>query len=199
MIISIEDVESLDLNEKTTTIRIKTKKKPEITRETVFGKRIITSGCGKGMTFFDYRDFNQCEKISSTIKVPAERILQLMNEFQKMSALFLETGGVHSAALADEEGIIVFAEDLGRHNALDKVFGEALSKGIRLSDKIILSSGRLSSEITIKALKRGIPILASPSAPTNLAIELARQLGLTMLGFVRGKRLNIYSGSERLM
>lgn len=196
---SAEDIESLDLNKKTTTIRIKTKNKPDINREMIFGKRIITSGCGKGMTFFDYRDFSQCEKITSGIKVSADKILQLMSDFQKKSELFRETGGVHSAALSDGEIILLFAEDLGRHNALDKIFGQALSENIGLADKLVLTSGRLSSEITIKAVKRGIPMIVSPSAPTDLAVRIAKEVSITLVGFARGRRLNIYSGGQRIM
>jgi FdhD protein len=164
----------------------------------VFGNRIITSGCGKGMTFFDYKDFSQCRKIESKITISSEKISLLIADFQKMSTLFKETGGVHSAALSDGKEILLFAEDLGRHNALDKIFGEALEKGSALSDKVILTSGRLTSEMVIKILKRGVPVLASPSAPTDMAVRLARQMNLTLVGFARGKRMNIYSASERV-
>lgn len=196
---SRKDIEYLDLNKKTTTIRIKTKQMTDLMRETIFGKRIITSGCGKGTTFFDYRDFSQCRIIESPVKISAEKILALVGEFQKRSELFKETGGVHSAALSDGEKILLFAEDLGRHNALDKIFGEALWEGIDLHDRMILTSGRLSSEITIKTIKRGVPVIVSPSAPTDLAIRIARQMQQTMVGFARGRRMNIYSAPQRVM
>ncbi len=192
------DIESILLDKKTTTVRIKIKALEKIEKETVFGKRVITSGCGKGMTFFDYRDFSQCEKIISGIKVSDDKILQLMGDFQKKSELFRETGGVHSAALSDGEKILLFAEDLGRHNALDKIFGQALSENIGLADKLVLTSGRLSSEITIKVVKRGLPMIVSPSAPTDLAVRIAKEMDLTLIGFARGRRLSVYSGAQRI-
>ena len=194
-----DDVESILLDKKTTTVRIKIKNVQKIEKETVFGNRIITSGCGKGMTFFDYRDFSQCRKNESQVQFAPEKILALVNEFQKRSELFKETGGVHSAALSDGEKILLFAEDLGRHNALDKIFGEALWEGMGLNDKLIFTSGRLSSEMAIKVLKRGIPAVVSPSAPTDLAVGIAQKMGLTLVGFARGSRMNIYSAGQRVM
>jgi FdhD protein len=194
-----KDIESILLDKKATTIRIDIKNIQKIEKETVFGNRIITSGCGKGMTFFDYKDFSRCQKNESPVRIPAAKISSLINEFQKKSELFKETGGVHSAALSDGEKILLFAEDLGRHNALDKVFGRALRDSLDLADKLVLTSGRLSSEITIKVAKRGLPMIVSPSAPTDLAVRIARQMNITLVGFARGRRLNIYSGDQRIM
>ncbi|MDI6731221.1 MAG: formate dehydrogenase accessory sulfurtransferase FdhD [Candidatus Margulisbacteria bacterium] len=196
---SKEDIESILLDKKITTVRIKIKDIKKVEIETIFGRRIITSGCGKGMTFFDYKDFSQCRNNESQIKISADKILSLINEFQKKSELFKETGGVHSAALSDGEKILLFAEDLGRHNALDKIFGEALWEGVGLRDRLLLTSGRLTSEIVIKALKRDVPIIVSPSAPTDLAIRIAQEMGMTLVGFARGKRMNVYSAKDRIM
>jgi len=107
-------------------------------------------------------------------------------------------GGVHSCALCSQDEIIIFEEDIGRHNALDKILGRALLQDIDLSDKIILTSGRISSEILIKVGKRAIPVLISRAAPTNLAIEMARELNITLIGFARGEKLNIYSNFPSL-
>ncbi len=193
-----EDVESISLDKKTTTVRVAIKDIKRIEKEMVFGRRIITSGCGKGMTFFDFKDFSQCRKIESGLVVAPEKILSLTSEFQKRSDVFRETGGVHSAALSDGEKILFFAEDLGRHNALDKIFGQALWEGVDPEGKMLLTSGRLSSEITIKALKRGVPLIVSPSAPTDLAVRIARQMNLTLIGFTRGRRMNLYSAPARV-
>lgn len=194
-----DDIESIMLDNKTTNVWIKIKDIQKIEKETIFGNRIITSGCGKGMTFFDFKDFSQCRQIKSKFQFKAKRILELVLEFQKKSELFKETGGVHSAALSDGEKILLFAEDLGRHNALDKVFGEALWEGMGLNDKLILTSGRLSSEMVIKVLKRGISTIVSPSAPTDLAVRIAQKMGMTLVGFARGLRMNIYSAEQRIM
>ncbi len=162
------------------------------------GKRTLTTGCGKGSTFYNAMDSLSCRRVSGEIELQSETVLELMKDFNKKSELFLNTGGVHSVALGDETGIILFHEDVGRHNAMDKVIGEADLKDISLSDKIVLSSGRISSEMLIKAAKAGIPVIVSRSAPTDMAIELAEQLGITIIGFARGHRMNIYNNSDRI-
>jgi len=122
-----------------------------------------------------------------------------MNSFQKMSLAFRETGGVHSAALSDGEHILVFKEDIGRHNALDKASGAALLKGINPKCLIVLISGRISSEIIGKAKRLGAPFVISRSAPTDQAIKIARATNITLIGFARGNRMNIYSGEKRVV
>lgn len=162
------------------------------------GKRTMTTGCGKGTTFYNAVDSLNCRKVSGAAELNAHNILDLMKDFNKRSELFLNTGGVHSVALASDTGIILFHEDVGRHNAMDKIVGEASLKDIELYDKVVLTSGRVSSEMLIKAAKGQIPVIVSRSAPTDLAVELAGQLGITVIGFARGQRMNIYCNSERI-
>lgn len=162
------------------------------------GKRTMTTGCGKGSTFYNAVDSLSCRKVSSCIELSVQSILGLTRDFNKRSELFLSTGGVHSVALATDSGIMLFHEDVGRHNAMDKVVGEASLKDIELSDKIVLTSGRVSSEMLIKAAKGQIPLVVSRSAPTDMAVELAKQLGITVIGFARGQRMNIYCNPERI-
>lgn len=195
-IASADDIVSSDLNDKTTTIRIKTKN--PINKTDLDKKRIITSGCGRGQTFYNYRDFSNCQPIESNLKVSAKDILGLVAEFQKKSETFKETGGVHSAALCDGQKIIAFSEDIGRHNAVDKIIGEVILRGENPKDKFLLTSGRISSEILIKAARLSVPLIVSRSAPTNMAVSIAKQLNLTLVGFARGTRLNIYAGAERI-
>jgi FdhD protein len=126
------------------------------------------------------------------------QVLSLANDFQHHSEVYRATGGVHSAALCDSENILVFNEDIGRHNAVDKVFGECLLQDIPTDERIVVTSGRISSEILLKVAKRNIPILISKAAPTDLAIKLATDLGVTLLGFVRGKRINAYANDWRI-
>ena len=132
------------------------------------------------------------------IRVGSSRISALMEEFRGRSELHRQTGGVHAAALADGEGLLVFREDIGRHNAVDKVIGAYLLQGNDFADKLLLSSGRLSSEILHKAAACGAPIVVSRSAPTDRCVALARERGITLIGFARGRRMNIYSGGERI-
>ncbi len=125
-------------------------------------------------------------------------LLDLMRRFEKSCHLFHETGGSHAAAISDGKGIILLREDVGRYNAIDKVVGYYLLNHVRTSDKILFTSARASSEIVSKAYRLGSPILASPSAPTDKAVKLAYELGLTLIGFARAGRLNIYSGFDRV-
>jgi len=106
---------------------------------------------------------------------------------------------VHSAALADDERVLIFQQDIGRHNTLDKIMGQCFLKEIQLDDKVIVFSGRVSSEILLKAAKMGVPILISRSAPTDLALELADDLGITVIGFARGDKFNIYTHYHRVL
>ncbi len=161
-------------------------------------KRFISSGCGRGATFYSAADASAINKVTSRARFSSEQISGLFAEFQRRSELFRSTGGVHSAALCDAGEIVAFAEDIGRHNAVDKVFGRCLLESLALEDKMVLTSGRVSSEILLKVARRGIPVLASRSAPTDLGVRLARDLGVTLAGFVRGKRMNIYANEWRI-
>lgn len=173
-------------------------KNKSIFTEELFGKRTITTGCGKGTVFYNVLDSLGTKKINHPIKIESQKILELSRKLNDESQLFRETGGVHSCALCDEERIILFHEDVGRHNALDKIIGEALLLGLNLNDKILISSGRISSEMIIKTIKNNIPMIVSRSAPTDLSVEIAKQFHVTLIGFARGNRMNIYNGAENL-
>lgn len=167
--------------------------------EKLRGKRTITSGCGKGTLFYNVLDSFKSKKIEKPLAIEVDRIKELIREFNKKSELFLNTGGVHSCALCSKDDIILFEEDIGRHNALDKIFGKALLEGIETKDKIILTSGRISSEILIKSTKRQVPVIVSRSAPTSLSVDLAEELGITLIGFARGQKMNIYTNFPSLI
>jgi FdhD protein len=122
-----------------------------------------------------------------------------LKKLQEDSSYFKLTGGTHISALADSENILFRMEDIGRHNTLDKIIGKALKEKVNLDNKIILTSGRISSEMIIKVLRQGIPFLVSRSAPTDQAINTAVERGLTLIGFCRGRRMNIYSGADRII
>ena len=134
-------------------------------------------------------------------RVPPEVLCQLPETLRAEQAVFDRTGGLHAAALFDlQANLIALREDIGRHNAVDKLAGWALLKGrVPLSTYVLLVSGRGGFEIIQKALAAGVPVLASVSAPSNLAVKLARELGLTLVGFLRGQRFVVYSGSFRCL
>jgi len=115
------------------------------------------------------------------------------------AALWQQTGGVHACALAAADGIVLFAEDVGRHNAFDKVVGRAFLDGVDLAGKFVIMTGRLSAEIVSKAVACRVGLLVSRSAVTALAVKLARRFGVTLVGFLRGRRLNVYTGFERVV
>ncbi len=130
--------------------------------------------------------------------VDPNNLLRLMSQFEKSCHLFHETGGSHAAAISDGKGIMLLREDIGRCNAIDKVVGYCLLNHVKTPDKVLLISARASSEIVSKACRLGTPILVSPSAPTDKAVKLAYERGLTLIGFARSCRLNVYSGFDRI-
>lgn len=137
--------------------------------------------------------------IESKIKIKPSEITALMEQFHKHSDVFTATGGVHSVALCDNNNILVFSDDIGRHNAMDKVFGECLMRDFNTNDSIVITSGRVSSEIMNKVARRNVPVLLSVSAPTDIAIELADSLGITLVGFIRGNKMNVYTHYWRIV
>jgi FdhD protein len=191
------DITGLRLDEEKGVAEVTTSGSSMLGRK-LHGKRTLTTGCGKGSVFYSTVDSISLSRVEGALSVEAQAVLEQMKEFNKRSELFLNTGGAHSVALAGAEGIMLFHEDVGRHNAMDKVIGEAALKDIRLDDKMVLTSGRISSEMLIKAAKARIPIIISRSAPTDLAVEMADKLGMTIAGFARGQRMNVYSSPERI-
>lgn len=162
-------------------------------------KKTIASSSGNGTVFYNILDSFKSKKFENQVSIKINHIKELVKEFNKKSQLFIKTGGVHSCALCSNCEILIFEEDIGRHNALDKVFGKALIDGIDTTDKIILTSGRISSEIFIKAAKRQIPVVVSKSAPTSLSVEMANKLNITLIGFARGEKMNIYSNFSSII
>ena len=161
-------------------------------------KRLYTSGCGKGIIFHNPMDLMYRLRLPDGLTMAAEALPGLMKEFLTSSEEYRQTGGVHTAALVCGDQTIV-RDDIGRHNALDKVIGEGLQRKIDFSKQAALTSGRISSEGVAKIIRCRIPILASAGAPTNQAVKIARDANLTLLGFVRGQRMNIYSGEQRII
>ncbi|OLS03739.1 formate dehydrogenase accessory sulfurtransferase FdhD [Tissierella creatinophila] len=195
---SIDDIEKIRIDEKSSIGYVSLKRKNSFI-EKFQGKRTITSGCGKGTVFYNVLDSFKSKKIANPLELDIELIKENMRDFNKRSKLFLETGGVHSCGLYDRSRMLIFEEDIGRHNALDKIVGKALKENIDLKDKMIFTSGRISSEILIKTAKREISTIISRSAPTSLAIDIAKELGINLIGFVRGEKLNIYTNIKNLI
>lgn len=178
-------------------VRVETHDNMEPAGDILF-KRIITSGCGRGASFYNIADMQNQVKVESKTKISTKDVLVLTHEFQRRSEIYKATHGVHSAALCNAKSLLVFKEDVGRHNAVDKIFGECIVKDIPTNDCIIITSGRISSEILLKVAHRNIPILVSVSAPTDLGVKLANNLGVTIIGLVRGKKMIAYTNDWRI-
>jgi len=133
-----------------------------------------------------------------SFSLTCRELKEIFGEFHQKSELFRLTGCFHSAALSDGKSILAFAEDIGRHNAIDKVTGYALLNDISFRGKLMLVSCRISSEIVSKCARWEIPVIASRAAPTDLAVEIAEAAGMTLIGFVRGENLNIYTNPQRI-
>ncbi len=158
-------------------------------------KRVITSGCAGGVTFEKEIDY---EIKCSEMEVDPVELRNFFREFEKDAELFKLTGCVHSAALFDGNLIIFLSEDVGRHNAIDKIIGYALLNKIDLKNKIVFTSGRLSSEMITKCAVANVPVVVSRCAPTMRALKIAENTGITVIGFMRGPRFNIYTNPERI-
>ncbi|MCM8772368.1 MAG: formate dehydrogenase accessory sulfurtransferase FdhD [Candidatus Omnitrophica bacterium] len=133
------------------------------------------------------------------VKISSKKIFSILKKFQNMSKIYRDTGGVHSCGISDGNDILVFAEDISRHNAFDKVVGEAILKNINLRDKIVLTSGRITSDTVFKGIRIKVPVIVSISAPSFYAIELGKLNNITLIGFARGKRFNVYTCEWRIL
>ncbi|PJN88272.1 formate dehydrogenase accessory sulfurtransferase FdhD [Bacillus sp. mrc49] len=164
-------------------------------------KRYITSCCGMSRQGFVFvNDALTAKKMNDIrVKISPDDCLRLMRNLQDSATIFQDTGGVHNASLCDVDDFMLSRMDIGRHNALDKIYGYCLKNDIPIGNKIIVFSGRISSEILLKVAKIGCEIVLSKSAPTELALELAEGLGITTVGFIRNRSFNIYTCPERIL
>jgi FdhD protein len=160
-------------------------------------RRILTSGCGGGVTFDDLS--GDRPPLESAVQVTPEQISALMRALNESARLYRTSRGVHTSALADGEELLLVAEDVGRHNTVDKLRGAALLAGLDTRDRILVSSGRISSEMIGKARKMAVPVVVSRTSPTMLSIRLARAWNITLIGYVRGRQMRIYNPAGRVL
>lgn len=188
----IEDLSVLRLCEEDNVVDVRLKRTDIVLPQ----KRILTSGCGGGISYSE--SIAGIPKIDSKITLAPEQLLELMKQMLQNAELYRISGGIHTSALCDTESVLAFTEDIGRHNTIDKIIGECAFRKISLKDKILITTGRISSEMLRKAVKMEIAIVASLTSPTERAIALARDLDVTLVGYVRGNHLTVYSKRERL-
>lgn len=158
-----------------------------------------TSGCTGGVTAVDALARVDVSFNGDQPRVPPEAIGHLLEQFFDSQVLYRETGGVHSSALSDGEKIVVATEDIGRHNTLDKISGLCLRNGISPETRILVTTGRISSEMLQKAARMNVPMLISRTSPSSLSIEMAERYGITLIGYARTHRFNVYSNAQRVV
>lgn len=196
-ILFYDDILSIQIDESAGFAYVELKRPLEKAKE-MHSKRFIGSCCGKSRQFYFQADVQTAKTVMSKLRILPEQCLQLMHQMQEQSNAFIRTGGIHNAALATTDELLAIKTDIGRHNTLDKIYGDILENRISIRDKVIVFSGRISSEVLLKISKIGIGIIISKSAPTDLALELADDLGITAIGFTRGNKMNIYTHPERI-
>ncbi|SFO89425.1 formate dehydrogenase accessory sulfurtransferase FdhD [Tranquillimonas alkanivorans] len=191
-----ETVKGVDFDEELETVVVRTDGQTRY--EEKLKKKTRTSGCAVGTVFGD-----MMEGLEGLTLPQAEArtswLYALANKINRTPSLYLEAGAIHGTVLCREDRPLVYMEDVGRHNAVDKIAGWMLSEGVGPEDKILYTTGRLTSEMVIKTALMGIPVLASRSGFTAWGVEIARQVGLTLIGRMRGKRFVCLSGEERLV
>jgi FdhD protein len=193
-----EELKSVLVDEDNHLVRVEVEEDTSLA-EKLFLRRTVTSGCGKGTTFYNALDTLVMGKIVSPLTIKVDQVFHLMHRLAEDSELYKITGGTHNSALATAQDLVLFRTDIGRHNAVDKIYGECFLNDISLEDKVLVTTGRITSEILIKTGRMGIPILISRSAATSLAISLAEQIGVALVGYVRVKNLIVYTGRERVV
>ncbi|MFB3816549.1 MAG: formate dehydrogenase accessory sulfurtransferase FdhD [Candidatus Methylomirabilales bacterium] len=160
-------------------------------------QRVHTSGCGGGVSFS--LETQASEALQAPFAVEPAALFALIRALYLEAQAYRESRGIHAAAMADGEKLLIVAEDVGRHNAVDKVCGEAMLRGIPAAGKILLATGRISSEMLRKAAHMGTPIVVSRTSATSMSMRLAKRLGLTLVGYVRGDGFYAYSRPDRLL
>jgi FdhD protein len=194
---SIKEIEEIKSEENTCTVKltpnINVENRVKLSR---LHTRIIPSACG-GSSPYQYK--GKTPKVKSNLQVKATIVFDCVNQLNTKAEIFRRTGGVHVASIYSSDGsMVAIAEDVGRHNAVDKSIGSAALKNVDFGECFLALSGRISGDVAFKAAKVGLPIVASLAAALSSGIEMAESTNLTLAGFVRGKRMNIYTHQERI-
>ena len=155
----------------------------------------VASGCSGGIT---YLDKSALPRVDSNLLISRAQVLRLMRELLSAARMHRNSGGVHTSALAQGDSLIAVAEDVGRHNTVDKIIGESLISGLATDQCLLLTTGRISSEMLMKAARIKVPVVASLTSPTDRAVGLADRLGVTLVGYARGHRMRVYSHLRRI-
>ena len=191
-----DKVSKVEIDKELKVVVVRTKRKTNY--ETKLKKKITTSGCAIGTVFGDIYEEIKNTKLKNRKKIKHKWIYEISKKITLTPSLYLEAGAIHGCAIIHNNKPLIYMEDVGRHNAVDKIAGYMFLKKIRSSNKIFYTTGRLTSEMVIKTIKMGIPILISRSGFTAWGVELARTSNLTLIGRAKGKKYMVLAGENRI-
>ena len=197
MLTADDEITAIDVDNELAVVVVRTARATDY--EDKLQKKIRTSGCAQGTLYGDIMDQFDEITLPKGPQVKASTLYQLSATINAIPSLYLKAGAIHGCALATDETPILYLEDIGRHNAVDKIAGHMFLRAISGADKIFYTTGRLTTEMVIKTVLMGIPILVSRSGFTEAGVSLARQAGLTLVGRMRGARFTVLSGAERII
>jgi FdhD protein len=192
-----DEITAVEYDEDTATVVVRTRRQTDF--EDKLKKKIQTSGCAQGTVFGDLMEEFDKVQLSRSARIKTSWLYQLTKKINTAPSLYLKAGAIHGCVLAQEHRPLVYMEDVGRHNAVDKIAGYMFLNAITPDDKIFYTTGRLTSEMVIKTVKMRIPVLVSRSGFTAWGVELAQKAGLTLIGRARGKRFVALAGRERIV
>jgi FdhD protein len=195
---ALDEIAEVQVDWETNAVAITTRK-PLADLSEKMSKRTVTTGCGQGTVFGDLMEEVDAIRLRDDVKLTEETLYGLLDTVRRHETIYKSAGAVHGCALADGENILHFVEDVGRHNAVDAIAGLMWLEGIDGSDKIFYTTGRLTSEMVIKAAQMQIPFLVSRSGLTEMGYRIASQVGLTMIGRAVNRHYLLFSGKERFV
>jgi FdhD protein len=197
LVAGIEDIEAVQVDWETESVAVTTHKKTNIEKKT--RKRTVTTGCGQGTVYGDLMEEIDSVKLRNDVMLEDAQLFVLVEKVRKYETIYKQSGAVHGCALAARDGeILMFVEDVGRHNAVDAIAGFMWLDGMDGSDKVFYTTGRLTSEMVIKCAQMRIPFLVSRSGLTKMGHDIAQRVGLTMIGRASGRHYLAFTGKHRL-
>jgi len=199
---SVDEIDAVQVDWETDSVAVTTHKKKNIGNK--MKKRTVTTGCGQGTVFGDLMEEIDAIRLPADARLADAQLFDLIEQVRKHETIYKQAGAVHGCALARATGpssaeIMMFVEDVGRHNAVDAIAGFMWLQGLDGGDKIFYTTGRLTSEMVIKCAQMGVPFLVSRSGLTHMGHEIARKVGLTMLGRASGRHYLLFTGGERML
>jgi len=197
MLLPGDKITGIDIDDEVDVVVVRTARRTDY--EEKLKKRTMTSGCAQGTVFGDVMEKFDAARLPAEARLHTSWLYSLAAKINRTDSLYLKAGAVHGCVLCQRDRPLIYMEDVGRHNAIDKIAGYMFLEGMKADDKILYTTGRLTSEMVIKCVQMGLPVLISRSGFTAAGVDLARRAGLTMIGRARGRRFVCVSGDGRLV